>query len=251
MPFLLNHTREVAAGCLSDLRMDELEAGELSGPSAKEARPHLQSCSACRGRWEQLEAERREFRSLPVPRSLQAAPKSSCPWRWTSLAFGTGALAMAASLAIVVAWSGRQLGDDGLRTKGAVGKIAVFVQREGRTAPARPRERVHPGDVVQLVYSLSEERYLLVLGLDATGKATLFFPTGTDTHKMPPGESLPLPFAISLDSTLGEERLYSLFCEKPVAVDAFQREVESHPLAPQIPERCTVECFTLMKEPSR
>jgi hypothetical protein len=107
---------------------------------------------------------------------------------------------------------------------------------------------VRAGDALRFTVSAHEPVYVAVLGLDATESLSVYHPAGDRLTQVEAGQQQPLPGAIELDATPGDERLYGVFCTTAVPLSAVTFAVERSPEAPALPEGCSFERWTLSKE---
>jgi hypothetical protein len=255
--------------CPSDLLLDRWLAGELTPAEARAQEGHLASCAFCESRRAALLEARRRFageapsfaslaaaaraaphsapapRSGPVPRSRRTASL-----RW--LAGGCG-LAAAALLALAIGEPWRASPSDGIdtfgtRTKGGPASLGWVVQRGERVFAGRPEQRLHPGDAVRFTITAHEPVFVAVLGLDAGGKPSVYYPDAERLARVEPGSDQVLPAAIALDTAPGDERLYAVFCASAVPVARVTEAVVRSPDAPALPPGCSGERHTLQLE---
>jgi uncharacterized protein DUF4384/putative zinc finger protein len=254
--------------CPSDLSLDRWLAGELTPAEARAWEDHLASCASCQGRRAALlEARHRFAREAPPFASLaaaaQAAPPSgpaprsglvprsrrTPPLAW--LAGGCG-LAAAALIALAIGEPWRTPSDGpgtfGTRTKGGPASLGWVVRRGERVFAGRPEQRLRPGDAVRFTITVREPVFVAVIGLDASGKANVYYPEAGQLARLEAGSDQPLPAAIELDATPGDERLYAVFCESAVPIARVTEAVERSPDAPALPPGCSGERHRLQRE---
>ncbi|WP_437956297.1 DUF4384 domain-containing protein [Sorangium sp. So ce119] len=252
-------------GCLSELRLDELTAGQLDPAAAQEARAHVAGCARCAARLSEIEAARDAFaasapplrldRGAPQERAASAASattKKRPPRRWLAPAAASALAAAAAALLFFRTFpaapdpAGGPAESPGERIKGANG-IGFYVKRGGAVQPGGAGERLHPGDAIQFTYSATEARYLVILSVDGASQASVYYPSGPVAARIEPGRNVLLPQSTVLDDTLGAERIYGLFCAEAVAVEPLRAALAAHPDAPPAPPGCDVDALTAEK----
>ncbi|HEX4462165.1 MAG TPA: hypothetical protein VIA18_29515, partial [Polyangia bacterium] len=81
-----------------------------------------------------------------------------------------------------------------------------------------PGGRVHPGDAVRFVLSTGHDGEVVVLGLDAAGKVSVYVADGERGLHVPSGARQPMPGSIVLDATPGAERVVALLCPREQSV---------------------------------
>jgi len=185
------------AACLSDLRIDELLAGELPADDAAAATAHVAGCARCRARRGELFADRAAFRA-----ALPALHRR----RWV----GTAAMAALAAAGVAILLRDPAAAT---RTKGGA-RLGVVVVHGDAMRRGGPGERVHPGDTLSYLVTTAEPVHVAVIGRDAAGRVTTYVPF----ERVPAGREVQLSLATVLDGTLGVEQLYGVFCAEPVAL---------------------------------
>ncbi len=198
--------------CHSALRLDRWMAGELPGPEAEALSAHVAGCARCRDAVASL-TEARDRTVLPPLRARPAARRAPRWFSWTGV--GAAGVAAAAALLLVVV---RPALDPG-RLKGAAPGLGMYVQHGDTVRRAGAGERVAPGDAVRFSVTLREPAYVAVLTLDPTGAASVYYPGGDRAEPVNPGTDVALPLATRLDATVGEERVFGLFCDRPVELE--------------------------------
>ncbi|MGK3985504.1 DUF4384 domain-containing protein [Sorangium sp. So ce136] len=245
-------------GCLSELRLDELTAGQLDAAAVQEARAHVAGCSRCAARLSGIEAERASFAASPPPLRLdrgappdRAAQRARWSRRWLAPA-AASALAAAAAGLLFFRFGAAPHPDAGMaerpgeRVKGAE-RIGFYVKRGGSVLPGGAGERLLPGDAIQFTYSSAEARYLVILSVDGASQASVYYPSGPVAARIEPGRDVLLPQSTVLDDTLGTERIFGLFCSEALAVEPLRAALAAHPDAPPVPPGCDVDALTAEK----
>jgi len=200
------------AGCLSDLAIDRLLAGELGDDS--EAALHLVACGACAARRDAIRADAEVFhaeRIAATPRLKVVrggATDGRDRSRWVRRA--APVLALAASVAVVAVMlpSRSPPPAEGFATKGG-GPLALIARTaEGKVDRILPGDPLAPGDAVRFEVKAAETSRVWILGLDAAGAVTVY----VDDAAVQGGLARVLPGSVVLDGTLGVERIVALFC---------------------------------------
>lgn len=214
-------TRSRPETCPSDRALDMLMAGELAPDARARAEQHVSGCAACAARARELEAARAAF-PLEAPAFAKLAEKVSPARRrrWFGVVFAAAAAAVAMILVLRAAPDG-----DAVRTKGG-DKLSFFVSHDGVVREGGPREVVHAGDRLQLVYTTREPRYLAVFLRDAKGATTTAFPRLGAAAKIQPGTEVALPESVQLDGALGVETLLGVFCDHAAPLEDLRRSLE-------------------------
>jgi hypothetical protein len=181
---------------LSPFALMRLLAGEVPAEERARMAEHLAACGDCAGALSGLQTEQHQgARAAPLwvePRRRRAR----LAW------FGYG-LAAAAAAVVAIAVLPREAG---IRAKG--GARVEFACKDGpRVWACRSGERVHPGTAVAVRVSLDSPRWLMLLGLDGTGRWRTYLPaSGEEAVRFQADVSDPLGSSLVLDETPGEER---------------------------------------------
>jgi hypothetical protein len=237
--------------CLSELALDEWLADEGSAEERAAWQAHLSSCAECQARREQRHAFNLRYLAssqdlelagvrhaelaardgasgakqvLPVP-SRAASRAQRFPRSLTWL--GSGALAAAASIVLFLAFS--EDPELGVRSKGSR-LLDFYVKSAGQVRLGAPGELVHAGDALRFVVPRTELRYVVVLGRDSRGVASVYFPRGASAERAESGgealgSGVALGASVVLDDAPGEERLYGVFCERAASTQALRDEL--------------------------
>jgi hypothetical protein len=110
------------------------------------------------------------------------------------------------------------------------------------------REALQDGDAVRFSVSAHEPVYVAILGLDAKGQLSVYYPEGAQLAKVEAGHEQLLPMAIEWDEVPGREQLYGVFCPRPLPVAPVRAAIERSPQAPTLPPGCSFERRTLQGE---
>jgi Putative zinc-finger len=221
--------------CLSAYQLDRYRLGELTAEKAMEVQAHLKTCARCRAAEEVLASAQADFHASATPLRRPRRPlRRALPW-------GAGAVALAATCLLALRPSLE------VRSKGAPVSVGMYVQHGQSVRRALPGEVVAPGDAVRFSYSSAEPRSLAILSVDGAGVASVYFPDGPETVRVPAAEDTPLPLATQLDGVLGEERVVALFCQKPRALEPVRRALQTSGAAlPEVPG-CVLATFRFTK----
>jgi hypothetical protein len=223
--------------CLSDLSLDRWLAGELAGELAGRqgdvVRSHLRQCPTCGDR---LRALQREPEILPGP--VHPRPR----WR-RPIAAASGFAALAGAIALVAIL---RPSEPVVRAKGSLQLDVVVRRPDGRTEPLIAGDALAAGDVLRFVVSTSEPGYAFLIGLDAAGSVSAYFPAVGTPASLPAGRSQALPGSVVLDATLGAERFLLLHCNEATNVDvvaqAGRRALQAAAGDPRRVERLDLPC---------
>ena len=248
---------EVPDGCISDLTFDAWRADELEVGRVQELERHRADCGRCRQRHESL--ERQAFGFLAKAPALAArepsrgevapqnVPMSAQRRRRRWLASSAVAISAAAALALLLrpTRGPREITED-VRIKGQ-SHISFHVQHGGWVQTGSEGHVVFPGDQLRFSVTTTKPAHVAILSLDGAGVASVYFPTGNTSRRFGAVSNLPLDSSVMLDDTLGQERLWAVFCERAFALEPLRsslgRERTLH-----APPDCTVEEHTLSKQ---
>ena len=243
--------REPERACASRFRFDSLLAGELDPEHAARLSEHAGACARCGALLAELRAGHAAFvatTALPdaVVRRVRAGRRAVAWPRW--------AAPVLAATAVLLAWSAWPWLDPGgqsssERSKGSAARLAFYVLHDGSVRPGADGERVQPGDRIEFSYTSEREVYLAILGIDAARKASVYYAKDGRAVKVPPARRALLDQSTLLDTTLGQERVYTLVCAQPIAVAPILHALERAPEAAPIAPGCTVERHVLLKVP--
>ncbi|MFN7131457.1 MAG: hypothetical protein ACK4N5_05200 [Myxococcales bacterium] len=107
--------------------------------------------------------------------------------------------------------------------------LRVLVETEGGPQPVTPETVLRGGDRVRFVVEPGSTPYLVLASVDTRGVATIYFPAhGNRSERVGPGP-VELPGPVRLDEAPGIERVYALFSQEPIPVDAARKLIEQAP----------------------
>jgi hypothetical protein len=261
---MIEHVRREPP-CLSDLKLDQLLSGELTGRSERAACDHLSVCGHCERRRVELAADRALFAdSAPnferltaagqkLRRPLPAGARRRAPLIAGAFALSAALVALGLGLGQLGLDPGAREGDPpaepsplGTRTKGASPVIGFVVRRGQASFWGEPGQKLAPGDELRFTVSSPRALYCGVWGVDALGRTSAYHGSA-ELAQVEAGTRQPLPGAAVLDRSLGEERLVAVFCPRPVAAAQLLTAIAAAPGAPSLPEDCSYELLTIVK----
>lgn len=253
-------------GCPSQFLLDRLSAGELSDVERMGAEKHTATCPQCQRALAARETERAEF--TPDPRVLTrlaelsaARPRWNPRRRWAAMAAPAFLCAAGLLLVLRARPADEQPGSGAadLPRQGTIkGGFAakILVERDGELSALEPsvdgarqlpsaaaspaprpdaddeQPRLRPGDRLQAVVRISDDRYVAVYSLDAAGTRTRYSPPEPSPEaamtpaadaaapamvQLAAGAEQPLPNSTILDDVLGPEALAVFACKAPRA----------------------------------
>ncbi|HEX8950613.1 MAG TPA: hypothetical protein VF945_02155 [Polyangia bacterium] len=217
-------TRE--AGCLSDLALDRMIAGERVDAALT---AHAAGCARCTARLDEFRRARDE--AQPLLDAIRAREATVVPLRrrlWLSAMLPLVAAAAILLLLLPRLW--RPSPGEREKGSGALALDVVVRHADGHIEALAADGRVRAGDAIRFLVTTPRAGHLVILGLDAAGKVSVYVADGDDAHPVARGQKQAMPGSIVLDATPGAERLVALECEARFAVasavDAGRRSLE-------------------------
>lgn len=186
---------------LHQYRLEELDADERAAVAA-----HCAGCDRCTARLGAQQTARAAFVAEPVPPELERlAPPANGPFL-RLLAGATPLFALAAALLLAVLAPH----DTGIRTKGTLPDVELWVGSGDGPRAVRPDETLGEGAVVQVLYDTNGASHAVLVGLDARGLYEVY-------GELPVHDALaPAPFAITLDDSHGTQRFFVVTSDSPI-----------------------------------
>lgn len=258
---LTNLRQSLPEGCISDLGFDRWRAGELEQPELARLEAHLETCSRCQRRHEALNREASAFLERYPSLEALAANKSSSQVvdlktrrmrLWTLGSMAAGVLAAAAFFLLVKPVPPPDLpappetGETGIRLKGG-SRLGFFVKRGSQVLVGIDGQVVHPGDQLRFTVSTNAAEQLAILSLDGARVASVYFPAGAESAPIGRGRNQPLESSVELDSALGRERLWAVFCKTPFRVEPLRERLEREGQLGEV-TGCTTDMLDIVKE---
>ena len=245
-------------GCLSDLVLDRLLAGELDGKDASvTAEKHLADCPRCSERLASLRAESRKFpEEVWIAGAALKAKKAAAASRARWIApVGAIAVAMAAGLAAVTLKPTTQLASatasPGIQIKGDdIVELAVLHPDGKQELFAAPPARLSADDKVEFLVTANRSSWTIVLDVDS--QTVTPFPESGPVQVPQLRKTQLGTQSFVLDANPGPERFIALFCDDPTAVAAAPEAIRRSLSAsqnPAPPAGCRQTVFPIVKVP--
>jgi hypothetical protein len=248
------------------LQLDALALAELAELQAAKARAHLTACAPCCERLAVIERDRAHYRAsratanpLVLPRSSalhapaafarlrrKVAPRRPLFWRRFPVLRVAGAALGLAALVLLVRVQPWPFGSQTTRTKGS-SHLEFFVRHRGAVRKGAAGEIVAPGDALRFAYFTNRPRHLAVLSLDPRGHASVYYPQEKRTIAIDAGQGALLPASTVVDESLGRERIWGMFCPRPVALEPIRAALEASRGRSGIPPECELDSTWLEK----
>jgi hypothetical protein len=232
--------------CVSDLAIDRSLSTELTQAAQGELESHVARCVRCGVRYDLIARQREAFFSRAPDWETFSEPQRRSRSHWLRWASG-GALAAIAALCFI----GPALDTvapqvAGLRTKGSP-HIGVYIKRGDKVLQGASGDIVHPGDRLRFTYSNERDAQFALLHADQSG-AEIYFPVANTSVHLPAARDAALDFAIELDEVSGDERVFGLFCDAPLALEPVRVALQTDGTVPELPG-CHVDSLMLQKRP--
>jgi hypothetical protein len=135
-------------------------------------------------------------------KAQRAARRS--PLRWAG-----AVAAVAAAFGAVVLFKGAPVHE--IRTKGGLGLGVVARHLDGKTEEILPGAALRPGEAIRFEISSAEAGHLIVAGVDAAKNVTTYYKGDGEA-----GVARLLDGSVTLDATLGPERIFAIMCDSAV-----------------------------------
>ena len=228
--------------CRERRLVDAHFAGRIDPEDERRLRLHLESCEACRARY-----ERQQMLGAVDPRALSLEERIGrglgLRRRRRALVWPVVALTAAVAAALLlIFWPGLTGHEDELGVRGGGGGRAPMVRLvayrlvEGKRA-SYLGESIAPRDELAFAYvNRAGKRYLMVFGVDNRQKVYWYHPAWEDEATSPravpirPGADLrELPHAVSHDLAGDSLTLCGVFLDRPLTVKEVERLLRKHP----------------------
>lgn len=214
---------------LNHLARHQLERIAAEAPDAH-VRPvwrvHVRGCDVCQTRLRALHAAKSKFLAGYSPvdfardtfASAGPLPAVAESRDWMREIRATTYAGLVVFFAGALLWYGHQAAANWVRVQG-VTTFKVFATHDGRETRLRDGDELTAGDELAFEYALDRPRHLLVLGVDDTGTIRRYYPSvdAPVAELLQANARATLPATVELDARKGEERLYALFADAPIA----------------------------------
>lgn len=230
--------------------LTELQIAQALLPGAAQPSCPVPGCTRCAETLAEARAAAARFHAEVLPRGVpqgdsvrdadgsaleaRVAPRGPLPARlaWWTRPAALGGLAMAAAAAVLwVKWPrpAPLLLDEGGDASAPIGPeyvglkgdeaVRAYLRRAGEISPLVDGDEVQPGDAIRFIVDARRGRHALVVSIDGAQQVSVYFPFGGEaSQELPLGGEEELPGAVELDETLGDERIWILLSEQPIAV---------------------------------
>jgi len=201
---------------LSTLALHRYRLGELSSSEADAAALHLESCNPCQARMAAAQEDDDAVAAEPLPAfladlsdaPLPDEPPAPEPAQWAVFLRRVGMpavslLAAAAMLLVALSSMQRPIEDDGLRTRGDLPDLEVWLQSSDGHRPLQVGEALGDGDQVVLFFHPHDAERVAIAGRDHSGDIEVY------RLLNPVKDGLqPAPFGLTLDDSPGVQEFF-------------------------------------------
>jgi hypothetical protein len=245
---MLNQT--LPAGCISDLTFDRWHANELSGREIDALDKHVEQCTSCQKRKATLTKAAQDYLAhYPLPPVAVTAAVVPLGKKWKArraLTTIAGGLAAAATLVLFVHLGNRGHSNDAeTRVKGAA-HLGFHLKRGQKVLVGEDEMVVHPGDQLRFTVTSVQPTHIAVLSRDGTGTVSEYYPGNGQSRAFDAVRTRSLETSIELDSALGRETLFGVFCEQPFAVEPLRQALTKTGHLPSLPH-CIIDTLRFEK----
>jgi len=136
----------------------------------------------------------------------------------------------------------------GTRAQGSGARFGFVVRRGERSFPGAAGQALHSGDVLSFTLSSRAPLYAGVWGVDALGRPSPY-QGGQQLALVPAGQHQPLPEAVELDDSLGDQRLVAVFCTRQRPQSEITAALAASASSPRLPAECASESLGIVKAP--
>ena len=248
-------------GHLSSETLDLLLLSALDLTASTSAKSHLEACTVCNTRWQEVNEDKQRFEQFVFARTLpkvEAAVEESgamrrpLDLRWLMPAFGLLTAGIAAFV-VYAAVSGTS-SESYLGVKGAQPVLEVFARRsEGHAFAVKRGQALKPKDRIRFVVNPAGTKYVMIASHDAKGAFTVYHPFGATESARVEGDEGPkkveLSSTVELDEVAGPEKLVAVFSEAPVMASEVEAALAANPAAPVI-AHAQIVSLDFVKEPT-
>jgi hypothetical protein len=197
---------ERSSGCPPDLALERLLLGEIAGSSSGGWTAHVAGCSRCGERLAEMRRTTEAYAASPAAAQLrrllaarEASGEQRSLWQRWRLWVAVPALAAAALVLVMVARR-PPLPGEAFTAKGA-GVMQLMVQRTGeRSATIWDGAPLRKADMLQIMWTSAEERFVAVVARDDTGAVETIFPEDSAVAvRVAGGQAVSLGRSLRLD----------------------------------------------------
>jgi hypothetical protein len=234
--------------CISNLTFDEWAAKELAPEHVEQLQSHLAECDSCQSRYAGLEYERSSFlKEAPSWHAYRQRFTKHRATRRGARQLGWAAIAVAALVMWFVVPHTQNL--DVTRRKGGGPHLGFFIKRGERVNRGASGDLLMAGDRLRFTYTSKYSTCFALLSRDSQ-TATIYYPSTSQCAHIPAGNDVPLDFSVELDETPGNERIFALFCARPIALESLRVELAGSGRLGPVSD-CQIDSVLLQKESRR
>lgn len=201
---------------VSGFMLERYLTGELDEAARARVEAELAANPDARAKLEAMQRARATFLEeepyarFVVEHEARRRAKPRMRWRLAFPAFGFVAAAAAVALFVFEPAPTEQI-------KGAgVGLTLVLVNAGAPPRPLPAEALVHPNDHLQPTYDAGDHRFVALVGREADGALTAYYPASGHMAPVPDGRSGRLPLSLTLDASRGDETFVAVFADVPL-----------------------------------
>ena len=250
--------------CPSNLVLDQLQLGELNAADAAALQKKIAECAGCQERLATVEAGLSAFSELDAAAMVARIHTETAQIEfehseslWHRIArllrsprgLGTSFAVLAATIIMITQPPKVSVDDpyggapETIRLKGGESWL-VYRERDGQIETLAQDATVQPNDRLRFELRGFTDGHIAVFGAEASGKLYPIYPLVLGNSAPHRGSRQgPLPGAIALDSSLGQEWLYLVHCPQSFSMS----EVRIDGRATSAPANCEVLSLALNK----
>ena len=240
-----------------------LEALSASEQASDQVTRHVASCADCQGYVTALQAEQRVYDQMRSPQQFlqklerraeaESQQKRARPWlAWFG---GLAAAGLAIAVLAPAAFSDHSHlpVTSGVITKGGGLNVVYRRGEKGSPQPVAADARLRKGDALRFAYDSDVAGHLLILDLDGTGEASVFYPYGgSGSAPLAAGSSDFLAGSVVLDDAPGPEWIIALFSPRPLEAETFLAQLRAQQGSSSVHlscDDCRVSTLRIQKQP--
>jgi anti-sigma factor RsiW len=216
----------------SELDLHRLLLGDLPPEARARIEAHTRACPRCAQAMAALASAQETFDRQVYPRTASPLAERAAGGWWVRARWRWPALAGAAALVLLGVGLGTSR-DSPIRRKGAsdaeaAPALEIHARRGENVFPVGPGVQLRAGDAIRFVVRRPPElAQVLVAGVDATGRVTVYHPYGeAASARLPDGPGrVELPGSIVLDGSAEPERIFAFFDRRPFALASVSNQL--------------------------
>jgi hypothetical protein len=202
--------------------------GDIDNALFQKISEHVAACPSCKDYLHALKTEKETFLKTHAFEDI-ALPEKTAGDNRLSFRIMPKIYGLAASFLVFITagFFLLQHFEPGSRIKGEV-NLKLFVKNSFGAVEKRGEQRYYPGEKVQFLYSCGSRNKFMLFSIDTSGTISQYYPSqGDSSIGLEPGQDVPLPHSILLDSYIGKELFVGVFSEKTLYCPEIKRAVQA------------------------